>query len=517
MTPVVQAQAASTEPPPLPKAEPCTVVILGASGDLTRRKLVPALFRLACVGCTSSNFRVIGVARSPMSDDEFRARVHEDALQSREIGDFTDTEWREFEQRLEYLAGALDDKGTYERIAARLNALANSGGSKNRVFYCATPPSLVPGILGGLKAARLASEDGGWSRIVVEKPFGHDLESARSLNESIAAVFREHQVYRIDHYLGKETVRNILVFRFGNSLFEPVWNRNYVDYVEITAAETVGVGSRAGYYEEAGALRDMVANHLLQLVALTAMEPPVAFDADALREQKRQVWQSIRRMTPDEIAARTVRGQYGAGEIDRQRVAGYREEKAVAAASTIETYVALELRIDNWRWAGVPFYVRTGKRLAHAVTEIALHLKHTPQAFFTRTPDEAAAPNVIVMRIQPDEGILVTFEAKLPGTDMRVGTVQMDFCYSRAFGVRTPAAYETLLLDVMRGDQTLFTRRDGIEAQWNIVAPIEEAWAKQTASVFPNYAAGSAGPAAADALPARNGHRWRPLDTSSSC
>jgi glucose-6-phosphate 1-dehydrogenase len=498
MAPVVQAQALSTQAPQLPQAEPCVVVILGASGDLTQRKLLPAFFRLACAGCTSGDFRVIGVARSQISDAEFRTRAHEGALQSRETGEFTDAEWREFEQRLEYMAGALDDDATYERIAARLDALAAAGASRNHVFYCATPPSLVPGILRGLKAAHLAGDEGGWSRIIVEKPFGHDSESARSLNEAIAGVFREDQVYRIDHYLGKETVRNILVFRFGNSLFEPVWNRNYVDYVEITAAETVGVGSRAGYYEQAGALRDMIANHLLQLVALTAMEPPVAFDAGALREQKRQVWQSIRPMTPDEIAQRTARGQYGGGEIDGQRVAGYREEKAVAAGSTTETYVALELRIDNWRWAGVPFYVRTGKRLGHAITEIALHLKHTPQAFFTRMPDEAIAPNVIVLRIQPDEGILVTFEAKLPGTDMRVGTVQMDFCYSTAFGVRAPAAYETLLLDVMRGDQTLFTRRDGIEAQWNIVTPIEEAWAKQTAPVFPNYAAGSAGPAAAD-------------------
>jgi glucose-6-phosphate 1-dehydrogenase len=516
MTPVVQAQAMSAGTSPLPKAEPCVIVILGASGDLTRRKLVPALFRLACAGCTSSDFRVIGVARSQMTDAEFRARMHDGAEESREIGDFTDEEWREFEQRLEYLAGGLDGDETYERIAARLNTLAAGGAGSNRVFYCATPPSLVPGILRGLKGAHLESEERGWSRIVVEKPFGHDLESAQSLNEAIAAVFQEHQVYRIDHYLGKETVRNILVFRFGNSLFEPVWNRNYVDYVEITAAETVGVGTRAGYYEGAGALRDMVANHLLQLVALTAMEPPVAFDANALREQKRQVWQSIRPMTPEEIAERTIRGQYGAGGIDRQRVSGYRDEKGVAGDSTVETYVALELRVDNWRWAGVPFYVRSGKRLSHAVTEIALHLKHTPQALFTRMPD-GAAPNVIVMRIQPDEGILVTFEAKLPGTDMRVGTVQMDFCYSRAFGVRTPAAYETLLLDVMRGDQTLFTRRDGIEAQWNIVTPIEDAWAKHTPPAFPNYAAGSAGPADADALLARNGHRWRAPGTSPSC
>ncbi|MCA1849920.1 MAG: glucose-6-phosphate dehydrogenase, partial [Acidobacteria bacterium] len=320
-------------------------------------------------------------------------------------------------------------------------------------------------------------------------------------------------VYRIDHYLGKETVQNILVFRFGNSLFEPVWNRNYIDYVKITAAETLGVGGRAGYYEEAGALRDMVANHLLQLLTLTAMEPPVAFDADSVREEKVQVLRSIRPMSPEQVAERTVRGQYREGIIAGERVPAYRDEAGVAPNSSTETYAAVEFHIENWRWAGVPFYVRTGKRLANQITEIAVHLKHTPQALFSRSADDKIEPNVIALRIQPNEGIDVTFSAKLPGTEMRTGTVQMIFSYQTAFSGRpVPAAYETLLLDAMQGDATLFTRRDEVEAEWKLITPIEEAWAKQSAPVFPNYAAGSEGPEAADRLLARrDGHRWRPI------
>lgn len=505
--------------PALPQADPCTVVILGALGDLTRRKLVPALFDLACIGCTSGQFRVLGVGRDELSDDEFREKMRAWVTGSEEMGEFSDEQWRQFAERMYYVTGELEDRQTYNRIAGRLEKLeVQEDASPNHLFYLATPPSLARTIVAELGTTGLAKEEKGWSRIVVEKPFGRDLDSARALNESIAAVFQERQVYRIDHYLGKDTVQNILVFRFGNSLFEPVWNRNYVDYVEITAAEPLGVETRGAYYEEAGALRDMVANHLLQLLALTAMEPPVAIDADSVREEKAQVWRSIRPMTQEEVREKTVRGQYGPAEINGARVSGYREEDRVAKDSSVETFVALEFRIENWRWAGVPFYVRTGKRLGGSLTEIAVHLKRTPQALFARTPDDRIEPNVIALRIQPDEGITITFGAKRPGTQMRAGTVYMDFCYRTAFGARSPSAYETLLLDVMRGDATLFTRRDGVEAQWNLITPIEEAWTRQQPPDFPNYEAGSDGPAAANELVRRNGHSWRPIkDSRGGC
>jgi glucose-6-phosphate 1-dehydrogenase len=496
---------------PVPKGESCVLVIFGASGDLTRRKLIPALYDLACSGCMHPQFDVLGVGRTRLTSEEFRNRVHSAAARSNEAHNFSEEQWAEFEKRLFYLVGDPNDARFYPQLGTKLEEMRSEGSSGNHLFYVSTPASVAHPVINGLGGAGLSHNPNGWSRIVLEKPFGRDLNSARELNATVLHTFAERDVYRIDHYLGKETVQNMLVFRFANSLFEPVWNRNYVDYVEITAAETVGVESRAAFYEETGTLRDMVANHLLQLLAVTAMEPPIAFEADAVREQKVQVFRSIRPMSPDEVARRTVRGQYGPGEIGGHPVPGYRQEPGVNPKSLTETFVAIEFHIDNWRWADVPFYVRTGKRLARQLTEIRVHFKRTPQALFSRTSDEQVEPNMVVINIQPNEGIVLQFGAKRPGGQMQVVPVQADFCYRSAFDGETPVAYQTLLLDAMRGDATLFTRGDEIEAEWSIITPIEEAWAQLPPRQFPNYAAGSEGPTAEDELVSRELRGWHTI------
>src|ERR1700685_3766218 len=404
----------------LPTGDSCVLIIFGASGDLTKRKLISGLYKLACEGCMNPQFEVLGIGRTQMSAEKFRKKSGEAAAKSKDTRDFSESGWKDFQTRLHYMVGDINDSNFYAQLRVRLEAMENNGSSPNHLFYVSTPASVAGPIIEGLGAVGLNRRDNGWTRIVLEKPFGRDLESANVLNDVVHGVFDEKAVYRIDHYLGKETVQNILVFRFSNSLFEPVWNRNYIDYVEITAAETVGVENRAAFYEETGALRDMVANHLLQLLALTAMEPPLAFDAESVREQKVQVLRSIRPMRVEDVARSTTRGQYSSGGIDGKLVPAYRREPGVNPSSITETYAAVRFQIENWRWAGVPFYIRTGKRLARNLTEIRVHLKPTPQALFANTSSRID-PNVITISIQPDEGISIAFDAKRPGTQVQIG------------------------------------------------------------------------------------------------
>ncbi|HEV8578365.1 MAG TPA: glucose-6-phosphate dehydrogenase [Thermoanaerobaculia bacterium] len=486
------------------------MVIFGATGDLTKRKLIPALYNLSVNRLLPEELAVVGVGRTPMSDDEFCRQMEEDLRRFATVEvEGERVAW--LTRRLRYVTGEADDAASLERLGRTLAKLDEEMGTAGNVlYYLAVPPSVFCDYIRRLSDAGLMKEEEGrWRRVIIEKPFGHDLESARALNRQIREVLRERQIYRIDHYLGKETVQNIMAFRFANGIFEPIWNRRYIDHVQITVAETVGVEGRGGYYEEAGALRDMVQNHMFQLLAFTAMEPPVSFGADAVRDERVKVLSAIRPFSPEDVLRHTVRGQYGEGVVDGEHVPAYRAEKSVSPSSATETFVALELFVDSWRWADVPFYLRTGKRLPKRVTEIAIQFKQAPHMLFRDTPVERLNPNLLVLHIQPDEGISLRFEGKVPGPVVRLGTVKMEFEYADYFGSQPHTGYETLLYDCMLGDSTLFHRSDMVEAGWCVVTPILDVWQALAPRSFPNYAAGTWGPKETDELIQRHGRRWR--------
>jgi len=492
------------------KTPPCAVVIFGANGDLTKRKLMPALYRLAFEGRLAPGFAVIGISRTAMSNDDFRERMRESVARYLEDSPFDEDLWRSFAQGLFYMAGDVGDRAMYERLAGVLTEVRQSRQTAgNTLFYLSTQPSQYAPIAEGIGAAGLAEGDG-WRRIIIEKPFGRDLTSAIELNRRLQKVFEESRIYRIDHYLGKETVQNILAFRFGNGIFEPLWNRRYIEHIQITAAESIGVEGRGAYYQEAGALRDMIQNHLLQVLATVAMEPSATFSSDAVRDERSKLLRSIHVMKPGEVAANAVAGQYGPGRVGGRPAPGFREEKGVDPESQTETYVAATFLVENWRWAGVPFYVRTGKYLPKRISEVAIQFRSAPLSVFRNESDEnnEAAPNLLILRIQPEEGISLKFVSKRPGAGMTLRPVSMDFNYGSSFGERSPSAYETLLLDAISGDATLYTRQDMVEASWSAVQPILDYWATRKFA-FPNYEAGSWGPAAADEMLARHGHAWR--------
>jgi glucose-6-phosphate 1-dehydrogenase len=500
------------------KPEPCIMVIFGASGDLTNRKLIPALYNLMCDGMLPDEFAMIGYARKPKTNESFREEMREAVEEHSRSKPIDEAAWEKFARSLHYQQGDYSTPADYEKLCQRLDAIDRahrSGG--NRLFYIATPPEVYETItehIGATPCLNPPSDSGSassptWSRIIIEKPFGHDLESARHLNEHVHKWFREDQIYRIDHYLGKETVQNILVFRFANGIFEPIWDRRYVDSVQITVAESIGIGNRGSYYEQAGVIRDIVQNHLLQLVALTAMEPPAEFTPDDVRNEKVKVLKALRVDTSRGDG--TVRGQYGPGKMDGQVVPGYTQEECVAPDSTTETYLAMKLFIDNWRWAGVPFYIRSGKRMPKRVTEIAIQFQMPPLLLFSDVTAQAIEPNVLALNIQPDEGISLRFGAKMPGSGENIQPVVMHFSYGSSFKVPAPDAYERLILDAMLGDSTLFTRADEVEASWALTTPVTERWETGGGSFIELYRAGTWGPKEADDFLAADGRHWRKL------
>src|ERR1700730_6425343 len=493
-----------------PKAAPCVMVIFGATGDLTKRKLLPALCNLAQDNLLPKQFAIIGFAGNDQTTETFRKSLTD------EIPKYAPARidlkiWDWFVERIYYVKGDFQDPEAYQRLRQQIEDVDKQHSTQgNKFFYLAVAPRFFSPIVKQLGQAGLTKEDhNNWARVIVEKPFGHDLDSARQLNQDLKQVLTEKQIYRIDHYLGKETVQNLMVFRFSNNIIEPLWNRNYVDHVQITAAETVGVEHRGGFYETAGALRDMVPNHLFQLLTMTAMEPPISFDADEVRNKQAEVLHAIQPLNPEDVLKNMVRGQYGPGTVDGQRVVGYRSEPDVAPDSNTETFVALKLQIDNWRWAGVPFYLRTGKRLAQRTTEIVIQFRRTPFVLFRNTTVKNLETNRLVIHIQPEEGISLSFGAKVPGSVMKLGLVNMDFDYCTYFGLEHSTGYERLLRDCMAGDATLFQRSDMVEAGWNVIQPILDVWHALPARGFPNYAAGSWGPIEADDLLERDGRSWR--------
>jgi len=490
--------------------DPCVMVIFGAAGDLTRRKLIPSLYNLAKYNLLSREFAVIGIARNPMSTDEFRAKLMQDLKEfAQEPIDSDLQEW--FERRVFYITGEFGDASTYHQLKDLLQKVDKDYGTHGNCFYyLATAPDFFAPIVEQLASTGLVTEEHQqWRRVIVEKPFGRDLESARALNQQLLKVVTEKQIYRIDHYLGKETVQNILAFRFANGIFEPIWNRRYIDHVQISVGETVGVEQRGSYYDTAGALRDMVPNHIMQLISLTAMEPPISFQADAVRDEQAKILHAVQSLSSEDVLTRTVRGQYGEGEVAGQRVPSYRSEPGVPRDSRTETFVAVKLQVDNWRWAGVPFYLRTGKRMTSRSTYIVIQFRRAPFVLFRDTEVDKLMPNQLVLHIQPEEGIALRFAAKTPGPAMRLGTVDMDFEYADYFGKQPSTGYERLLHDCMVGDATLFQRADMVEAGWSVVNSMLDLWKALPPRNFPNYPSGTWGPKEADDLLERDGRHWR--------